>query len=52
MKVHFNVTGPLIWIDEDGQPVGQFNVFDYIKPCQEHYATVGIGAEYVARLYR
>ena len=52
MKVHFNVTGPLIWIDEDGQPVGNFDVFDYIKLCQEHYSKVGIGAEYVERLYR
>jgi 2,4'-dihydroxyacetophenone dioxygenase len=52
MKVHFNVTGPLIWIDEDGQPVGQFDVFDYIKLCEEHYEKVGIGAEYVAKLYR
>ena len=52
MKVHFNVTGPLIWIDEDGQSVGQFDVFDYIKLCQEHYAENGIGAEYVEQLYR
>ena len=21
MKVHFNVTGPLIWLDENGEPV-------------------------------
>jgi len=34
MKVHFNVTGPLIWIDEDGKTVGQFDVFDYIKLCR------------------
>src|SRR5437762_2627139 len=42
MKVHFNVTGPLIWIDENGESVGQFDVFDYIKLCQEHYAKNGI----------
>ena len=52
MKVHFNVTGPLIWIDEDGEPVGRFDVFDYIELCREHYDQVGIGADYVEKLYR
>jgi 2,4'-dihydroxyacetophenone dioxygenase len=37
MKVTFNVTGPLIWLDEDGQPNGTFDVFDYIKLCRDHY---------------
>jgi 2,4'-dihydroxyacetophenone dioxygenase len=46
------VTGPLIWIDEDGESVGRFDVFDYIELCKEHYDQVGIGADYVERLYR
>lgn len=52
MKVHFNVTGPLIWIDENGQSEGQFDVFDYIALCREHYAHNGIGAEYLEQLFR
>jgi 2,4'-dihydroxyacetophenone dioxygenase len=52
MKVHFNVTGPLIWLDEDGESVGQFDVFDYIALCQEHYAQNGVGAEYLQQLMR
>ena len=34
MKVHFNVTGPLIWIDENGDSVGHFDVFDYISSAR------------------
>ena len=38
MRVTFNVTGPLIWLDENGEPNGTFDVFDYIALCREHYA--------------
>src|SRR5256885_14824624 len=52
MKVHFNVTGPLIWLDERGEPTGTFDVFDYIDLCRSHYEKVGIGAAYVDQLVR
>ncbi|MQA85585.1 MAG: cupin domain-containing protein [Streptosporangiales bacterium] len=52
MKVHFNVTGPLVWLDEKGEPEGYFDVYDYIELCKEHYAKVGIGADYVDSLIR
>jgi hypothetical protein len=47
MRVTFNVTGPLIWLDENGQPTGYFDVFDYITLCKEHYEKAGIGASYI-----
>ena len=47
MKVHFNVTGPLIWLDENGEPDGHFDVFDYIELCRGALRAVGIGADYV-----
>jgi 2,4'-dihydroxyacetophenone dioxygenase len=50
--VFFNVTGPLIWLDEQGEPAGHFDVFDYIELCRSHHAQVGIGAEYVESLFR
>ena len=37
MRVTFNVTGPLIWLDENGEPNGTFDVFDYIALCRKHY---------------
>jgi 2,4'-dihydroxyacetophenone dioxygenase len=52
MKVQFNVTGPLIWLDENGDPVGHFDVFDYIELCREHYERNGIGAAYIDGLFR
>ena len=52
MLVHFNVTGPLIWLDENGESVGTFDVFDYIEMCKEHFESNGIGADYVETLFR
>ena len=52
MKVTFNVTGPLIWLDENGEPDGTFDVFDYISICREHYDKVGIGSAYIDNLIR
>ncbi len=52
MLVQFNVTGPLIWLDEEGEPTGHFDVFDYIRLCKEHYEKVGIGADYIETLFR
>ena len=52
MKVFFQVTGPLIWLDERGEPDGYFDVHSYIALCRAHYDKVGIGADYVERLFR
>ena len=52
MLVHFNVTGPLVWLDENGEPEGTFDVYDYIDLCKEHYEKVGLGAGYVESLFR
>jgi 2,4'-dihydroxyacetophenone dioxygenase len=52
MRVTFNVTGPLIWLDENGQPEGYFDVFDYIELCKNHYEKAGIGADHIDRLFR
>lgn len=52
MRTFFVVKGPLIWLDEDGNADGYFDVHDYIKLCKEHYEKVGIGADYVESLFR
>lgn len=52
MKVFFVVKGPLIWLDENGESDGYFDVHDYIALCREHYDRVGIGAAYVDTLFR
>jgi len=52
MRVTFNVTGPLIWLDENGEPNGTFDVFDYIALVRSHYEKNGIGADYIDTLFR
>ncbi len=44
MKVFFIVKGPLIWLDEKGEPDGYFDVHHYIALCKAHYDKVGLGA--------
>ena len=52
MRVFFVVQGPLIWLDEHGNGVSHYDVFDYIAAAREHYDKVGIGAGYVESLFR
>lgn len=52
MKVFFVVSGPLMWLDEAGNTIGHYDVFDYMKAAREHYDKVGIGADYVDTLIR
>jgi len=52
MRVFFIVQGPLIWLDEQGNPAGHYDVFDYIAAARAHYDQVGIGADYVDSLLR
>ena len=52
MRVFFNVEGPLMWLDEDGNTTDYFDVHHYIEMCKEHYDKVGIGADYIEQLFR
>jgi len=52
MRVFFNVTGPLIWLDEHGKSNGYFDVHDYIAMCRAHYEKAGLGAQAIDRLFR
>ena len=39
-------------LDENGEPNGTFDVFDYIALVRDHYEKNGIGADYIDRLFR
>jgi len=52
MKVFFIVTGPLIWLDEQGNSAGHFDVHDYIAMCRAHYDKISLGADYITKLFR
>lgn len=52
MKVFFVVTGPLIWLDEEGRSTGHFDVHDCIAMCDAHYESIGIPKGYVKTPFR
>jgi len=52
MRVFFTVKGPLIWLDDKGEPCGYFDVHNYIDLCKAHYESVGLGAGLIEKLYR
>lgn len=52
MKVFFVVSGPLMWLDEEGKTIGHYDVFDYVQAARDHYEEVGIGADYVDTIIR
>lgn len=52
MRVFFVVKGPLIWLDENGETTGYFDVHSYIELCRNHYERVGLGAAAVDKLFR
>jgi len=52
MKVFFIVQGPLIWLDETGATIGHHDAYDYIAAARAHYASNGVGADYVDSLLR
>jgi 2,4'-dihydroxyacetophenone dioxygenase len=46
------VKGPLIWLDENGESTGHFDVHDYIALCREHGEKVGLGSKYIDGFFR
>jgi 2,4'-dihydroxyacetophenone dioxygenase len=52
MRCFFVVKGPLIWLDENGDSCGHFDVHDYLALCREHYAETGVGADVIDTLIR
>lgn len=52
MMVLFHNYGPLINVDEQGNPVGYEDVFTRLESTKAHYEKVGLGADYAIRLVR
>ena len=52
MRVFFVVSGPLMWLDEQGNTVGHYDVFDYMRDARAHYKEVGIADDYLDSLIR
>lgn len=52
LRVLFVVQGPLVWLDDDGNPDGYFDVHQYVARCAAHFERVGLGEARVRALMR
>jgi 2,4'-dihydroxyacetophenone dioxygenase len=52
MKTLFHVNGPLIWLDDQGEPTGVYDAYTLTESLRAHYDAVGIGGDYVDTLIR
>jgi hypothetical protein len=52
MITFFNISGAMIYVDEDGQQIGYEDVHTKIAMCRDHYREVGLGEDYVRQFIR
>ncbi len=52
MITFFNISGAMIYLDEELNQVGYEDVHTKIEMCRNHYKAVGLGADYVKRFIR
>jgi 2,4'-dihydroxyacetophenone dioxygenase len=52
MITFFNISGAMIYVDEQGVQNGYEDVFTKIEMCRAHYSAVGLGADYVRQFIR
>jgi 2,4'-dihydroxyacetophenone dioxygenase len=52
MITFFNISGAMIYLDEDGRQTGYEDVHTKIEMCRKHYRQVGLGADYVDQFIR
>jgi hypothetical protein len=48
----FHVTGAYIYVDPDGTPVAVEDVFSKLQLARDHFASVGLGADYADQFIR
>jgi 2,4'-dihydroxyacetophenone dioxygenase len=52
MITFFNISGAMIYVDEQGRQNGYEDAFTKIDMCRRHYDAVGLGKEYVDQFIR
>jgi 2,4'-dihydroxyacetophenone dioxygenase len=52
MITFFNISGAMVYLDENGNTTGYEDVFTKIELCRQHYAQAGLGADYVDQFIR
>jgi 2,4'-dihydroxyacetophenone dioxygenase len=52
MVTFFNISGAMVYVDENGRQNGYEDTFTKIDMCRRHYAEVGLGRAYVEQFIR
>jgi hypothetical protein len=52
MITFFNISGAMIYLDEEGRQTGYEDVFSKIDMCRKHYLECGLGADFVEQFVR
>ena len=52
MITFFNISGCMVYLDEQNRQIGFEDVFTKIELCRSHYEEVGLGADYVEQFIR
>ncbi len=52
MITFFNISGAMIYLDEQGRQTGYEDVWTKIDMCRAHYAACGLGADYADQFIR
>ena len=52
MITFFNITGSMLYLDDDNKHVGYEDVFTKIDMCRAHYEAIGLGGDYVDQFIR
>ena len=52
MITFFNISGAMIYLDDEGNQVGYEDVFTKIDMCRKHYTANGLGEDFIDRYIR
>jgi hypothetical protein len=52
MITFFNISGAMIYVDDEGRQTGYEDVLTKIDMCRRHYRDAGLGAAYVDQFIR
>ncbi|KAB8164307.1 cupin domain-containing protein [Streptomyces sp. 3MP-14] len=48
----FNISGAMVYVDEEGHQIGYEDTFTKIDMCRAHYESVGLGRDFVEQFIR
>jgi 2,4'-dihydroxyacetophenone dioxygenase len=52
MITFFNISGAMIYLDEQGNQIGYEDVFTKLDMCRKHYANNGLGESFIEKFVR